>query len=71
MAQAAGVDLAAEMRAGNLTQEGWSDAVARCRGCSWERDGGCSRWLARRDHVEAEKIPERCVNKGLFRDLKA
>lgn len=69
MAKAAGVDLAAEMEEGRLTQADWSGVVKRCRGCGWEREGGgCSRWLSFQVPGEAD-VPDACVNQATFQAL--
>ncbi len=66
MAKAAGVDLAAEMEAGRITQEAWAGVVERCRGCGWEREGGaCGRWLDRLEE-EGVTVPDLCDNHDLF-----
>lgn len=71
MAKAAGVDLAAEMQAGRLSQADWAELVQSCRGCDWERDGGgCGRWLALQIPGEAE-VPQACVNQPTFGRLSA
>lgn len=71
MAQATGVDLAAAMADGALTQEDWSGVVERCRSCGWELDGGgCGRWLALQDPGTATP-PKSCVNETVFADLIA
>lgn len=71
MAKAAGVDLAAAMEAGSLTQDDWAGVVDRCRGCGWELDGGgCSRWLARQEDGAAV-VPQSCVNEPVFAGLLA
>jgi hypothetical protein len=71
MAQAAGVDLAAEAAAGHLPQDKWADMVTRCRGCSWERDGGCSRWMALQVADEPITVPSKCENVETFDTLQA
>lgn len=70
MAKAAGVDLVAAMEDGTLTPENWAGMVERCRGCDWERDGGCSRWLSFQDGGDAI-VPGSCVNQSVFQDLTA
>ncbi|MCA8882557.1 MAG: hypothetical protein KDA50_02185 [Rhodobacteraceae bacterium] len=68
MAKAAGVDLVAAMDEGKLTQQDWAGMVQRCRGCDWERDGGCSRWLSFQEDGGAV-VPGSCVNQATFREL--
>ncbi|WP_193139409.1 MULTISPECIES: DUF6455 family protein [unclassified Meridianimarinicoccus] len=65
MARAAGVDLADAMEAGRLSHEGWAGMVERCRGCDWQRDGGCTRWLTMQDAGGAE-VPGSCLNQQEF-----
>lgn len=70
MARAAGVDLAAEVKSGHLTADTWSDMVQRCRGCAWERDGGCSRWMANQDSESPIDVPSLCENVETFDELR-
>ncbi len=70
MARAAGVDLAAEVSAGRLDQAQWAGMVERCRGCDWERAGGCHRWLADQADGTAT-VPDLCANVKTFGDLGA
>jgi len=70
MAKAAGVDLAASQDAGLLPQEDWADMVHRCRGCDWERSGGCHEWLADQDQGVAV-VPGACANVKTFDFLGA
>ncbi|QIE42671.1 hypothetical protein G5B39_12500 [Rhodobacteraceae bacterium SC52] len=70
MARAAGVDLAAEVESGNLTTENWSNMVQRCRGCAWERDGGCSRWMAAQEADDPIDVPSLCENVETFAKLR-
>lgn len=68
MARAAGVDLAAAEK-GALGPDGLTEAVERCRGCGWEREGGgCSRWLKAQTPGTAE-VPGACVNRETFAGL--
>lgn len=70
MARAAGVDLAALQDAGRLPQDDWADMVHRCRGCDWERSGGCHAWLA--DQAQgAAVVPGACANVKTFDFLGA
>jgi len=70
MAQAAGVDLAARSADGDLTQGDWAGMVQRCRGCDWERAGGCHDWLRRQD-PGAAVVPQACANVQMFDFLGA
>lgn len=71
MAKAAGVDAQAALEEGRLSQEAWAGLVTRCRGCDWERDGACQRWmtlaLAEEPGVD---VPEPCENRDIFKDLR-
>lgn len=69
MAKAAGVDLAAEAAQGHLSQEQFSDMVTRCRDCDWERDGGCTRWMALQVTDAPVEVPQKCENVDTFKGL--
>lgn len=67
MAKAAGVDLQKAMDEGTLSHEDWAGLVTRCRGCDWERDGGCGRWLKLAlESDDTSDVPETCVNRTVF-----
>lgn len=70
MAKAAGIDLQAAMDEGRISHEDWAGLITRCRGCDWEREGGCGRWLklALEDPGNAE-VPASCVNQKTFEDV--
>jgi len=70
MAHAAGVDLAARQADGTLSQQDWAGMVARCRGCDWERAGGCHDWLDRQ-MPGAATVPQACANVAAFDFLGA
>lgn len=70
MARAAGVDLAAHSADGTLSQDDWSGMVQRCRGCDWERSGGCHDWLDRQAPGTAV-VPQTCANVKAFDFLGA
>lgn len=59
MAEAAGTDPASAADAGTLSQEAWSEAIRRCRGCNWSSD--CARWL-NTPARERRPVPARCEN---------
>lgn len=62
MARLHGLDLVQANARGDLDQDGWAGAVARCRECSWTE--GCERFL---DRAEAsETLPRGCENRGLY-----
>ncbi|SFU19833.1 DUF6455 family protein [Sedimentitalea nanhaiensis] len=67
MAQAVGLDLAALMRSGALTQPEWAGMVHRCRGCDWADQ--CTDWLDR--HPQAACAPINCTNRTRMAGLKA
>jgi hypothetical protein len=66
MAKVTGADLAHAVHEGRLSQEDWSDAVTRCRGCDWARS--CEDWLAAQGEAGAA-VPANCANAALFRRL--
>lgn len=67
MAKAAGVDLQKAMDDGTLSHEDWAGLVTRCRGCDWEREGGCGRWLKLALETDgAVGVPNSCVNRAVF-----
>ncbi|WP_238547951.1 DUF6455 family protein [Meridianimarinicoccus roseus] len=66
MARAAGVDLVEEVREGRLTTREWAEMVQTCRGCAWERDGGCSRWMELQTFEAPVEVPARCANEASF-----
>ena len=68
MAKATGVDLVAAMEQGLLGQDGWAEAVERCRGCGWTE--GCDVWLSAQVPGGAD-VPEACENADLFARLGA
>ena len=70
MAKAAGVDLEALQAAGHLPQDAWAGMVQRCRGCDWERSGGCHEWLDRQE-PGAAIVPQACANVKMFDFLAA
>ncbi|MGS4945666.1 DUF6455 family protein [Meridianimarinicoccus sp. RP-17] len=70
MARATGVDLAARQADGALTQQEWAGMVHRCRGCDWERSGGCHDRLARQE-PGAAVVPQACANVQMFDFLGA
>lgn len=70
MAKAAGVDLAAQHAAGTLSKEDWAGMVHRCRGCDWERSGGCHEWLDGQE-PGAAVVPQACANVKVFDFLGA
>lgn len=72
MAKAAGVDLQKAMDDGTLSHQDWAGLVNRCRGCDWERDGGCGRWLKLALEAEgANDVPGTCVNRSVFDRIDA
>jgi hypothetical protein len=70
MAKAAGVDLVARSADGTLSQEDWAGMVHRCRGCDWERSGGCHAWLDLQVRGAAA-VPQACANVKVFDVLGA
>ena len=71
MAAATGVDLAAAYDEGRLTQDDWAEMNTRCRGCDWERDGACGRWLSFHEDPGSAKAPQTCDNADVFTRLRA
>jgi len=70
MAKAAGLDLQEALEDGRLSQEEWAGLVQKCRGCDWEREGGCGRWLNLALAKEApSETPSTCVNHDRFEAL--
>jgi hypothetical protein len=66
MAAETGADPALAFAEGDLSQEEWCEAVARCRDCRWVE--GCRRFL----DAPAERpraVPERCANAPLLREM--
>ena len=66
MARATGIDPAEMSRRGHLTQEDWSGAVTRCRGCQIVPD--CERFLERRADGP-RPAPQACRNATLLERL--
>ena len=67
MAKAAGVDLQKAMDDGSLSHQDWAGLVTRCRGCDWERDGGCGRGLKLAlESDETSDVPGTCGNRAVF-----
>jgi hypothetical protein len=71
MARATGVDLATEAAEGRLSHDDWATMLHRCRGCSWERDGGCSRWMEITALDGQQDVPSACENVDTFRAFAA
>ena len=72
MAKAAGVDLQQAMDDGTLSHEDWAGLVTRCRGCDWEREGGCGRWLKLALAADGpSEVPGPCVNRAVFDRIEA
>ena len=69
MARTAGADLAGALLDGRLDQDVWTDVVQTCRGCNWERDGACSRWLSGR-RPDTASPPETCPNRKTLLALR-
>lgn len=67
MAKAAGVDLQQALEDGQISHQDWAGLVTRCRGCDWEREGGCGRWLKLAlDDAATAEVPDLCANQSAF-----
>ncbi|MEM1363430.1 MAG: DUF6455 family protein [Pseudomonadota bacterium] len=71
MAKAAGIDAQAALEEGRLSQETWAGLITRCRGCAWERDGACQRWMEwALTEDPGVDVPEPCENRDIFEGLR-
>jgi hypothetical protein len=63
MAEETGADTVMAFDRGELTNEGWCEAVNRCRDCKWV--DGCRSWLAE-PADRPRDVPSQCANAALM-----
>ncbi|MDF2141580.1 DUF6455 family protein [Paenirhodobacter sp. CAU 1674] len=69
MAEVLGVDLTEAMAKGQLSGEGWREAVVRCTSC--DDPTACQHWLAGHDGDEgAAEAPDYCNNRLMMARLR-
>lgn len=68
MARSIDVSLSEAMAEGQLSPQGYAELVTRCRQCPHVE--ACQHWLGSADAVNADQVPDHCLNATILNRLR-